>query len=497
MRDRADVLPADRRPAGQRAGAAGAPAAAPRRALWTYLVSGVAVFMVAMDNLVVTNALPVIRVDLGTGLEGLEWTVNAYTLSFAVFLLTGAALGDRFGRRRLFGLGLAVFTAASAAAAMAPTIGALVVARAVQGLAGAVVTPLTLTLLASVVPPARRGLAFGAWGAMSGLGVALGPVIGGAITQYSSWQWIFWINVPIGVVLLPLVALVRESRGGAGRLDLLGTVLATGGLFGIVFGLVRGNGHGWTSGQVLAGLVGGGLSLVAFALWQSRAAAPMVPLRMFASRGFTLANLISLVMAFGMFGSVFLLAQFLQTVQHYTPLQAGVRTLPWTAMPVLAAPIAGALTDRIGGRRIVALGLALQAAGVGWIAAVTAPGTPYSHLVVPFVLAGTGMGLFFAPITRLVLGFAPSHLEGVASGTSNALRQLGTVLGVAVLGAVFSSHGGYTSGQQFVDGLVPAAAVGAVALAVAAVVALVIPRGTVAAAPVEAGTPLVEPVLVA
>ena len=446
------------------------------RALWTYIVSGVAVFMVSMDNLVVTNALPVIRVDLGTGLEGLEWTVNAYTLSFAVFLLTGAALGDRFGRRLLFGLGLAVFTAASAAAALAPDINALVVARAVQGLAGAIVMPLTLTLLASVVPPARRGLAFGAWGAMSGLGVALGPVIGGAITQYSSWQWIFWINVPVGILLLPLVALVRESRGGAGRLDLVGTVLATTGLFGVVYGLVRGNGHGWASGQVLTGLVGGGVLLLAFVAWETRAAAPMVPLRLFASRGFALTNLISLVMAFGMFGAVFLLAQFLQTVQHYSPLEAGVRTLPWTAMPVLAAPVAGVLTDRIGGRRIVALGLALQAAGVGWLASITEPAAPYSHFVLPFILAGTGMGLFFAPITRLVLGFAPAHLEGVASGTANALRQLGTVLGVAVLGAIFSANGGYASGQQFVDGIKPAATVGAIALGVAALVALGVPR---------------------
>jgi EmrB/QacA subfamily drug resistance transporter len=451
------------------------------KAWWTYLVTGVAVFMVAMDNLVVTNALPVIRVDLGTGLEGLEWTVNSYTLTFAVFLLTGAALGDRFGRRRLLALGLAVFTAASAAAAMAPNIGVLVTARTVQGLGGAVVMPLTLTLLASVVPPARRGLAFGAWGAMSGVGVALGPVIGGAITEYASWQWIFWINVPIGLVLLPLIALVRDSRGGAGRLDLIGTALVTAGLFGIVYGLIRGNGEGWTSGSVLAGLLGGGAALVAFVAWQARASAPMLPLGMFASRGFTLANLIGLMMSFGMFGTVFLLAQFMQTVQHYSPLEAGVRTLPWTAMPALAAPVAGILTDRIGGQRIVALGLALQAAGVGWLAAITSPTLPYSHMIVPFVLAGLGMGLFFAPITRLVLGFVPSHLEGVASGASNAIRQLGTVLGVAVLGAIFAGGGGYASGQQFVDGVVPAATVGALVLAGGAVLALAIPRPRTAA----------------
>src|SRR5215475_8842451 len=258
-----------------------------RRAIWTYLVSGIAVFMVSMDNLVVTNALPVIRVSLGTGLEGLEWTINAYTLMFAVFLLPGAALGDRFGRRRVFAVGMTIFTAASAVAALAPSVGVLIAARAVQGLGGAVVMPLTLTLLASVVAPERRGLAFGLWGGMSGLGVALGPVIGGGITEYASWQWIFWVNVPIGILVLPVVALVRESRGGAGRLDPLGVTLVTVGLFGIVFGLVRGNSHGWTSGQVLFGLIGGSVLVLAFMAWQARARTPMVPLTLFRSRGFS------------------------------------------------------------------------------------------------------------------------------------------------------------------------------------------------------------------
>ncbi len=446
-----------------------------RRAVWTYLVSGIAVFMVAMDNLVVTNALPVIRVSLGTGLEGLEWTVNAYTLMFAVFLLPGAALGDRFGRRRVFAVGMSIFTAASAVAALAPNVGVLIAARAVQGLGGAVVMPLTLTLLASVVAPERRGLAFGLWGGMSGLGVALGPVIGGGITEYASWQWIFWINVPIGIVVLPMVALVRESRGGAGRLDPLGVLLVSLGLFGVVFGLVRGNSHGWTSGPVLAGLIGGGALVAAFLLWQARAATPMVPLTLFAHRGFSLINAVSLVMAFGMFGAVFLSAQFLQTVQGYSPFTAGLRTLPWTAMPVIVAPLSGLLSDRIGGRRVVTLALALQAAGIAWLAVVSAPTVAYGRLVPPFVLAGLGMGLFFAPAARMTLGFAPRNLEGVASGTSNALRQLGTVLGIAVLSSVFASYGGYRSGQQFVDGMVAAQRVGAVALAVAALLALGIP----------------------
>jgi EmrB/QacA subfamily drug resistance transporter len=447
-----------------------------RKALWTYLAAGVAVFMVSMDNLIVTNALPVIRTELGTGLEGLEWTVNAYTLTFAVFLLTGAALGDRFGRRRMLGIGLVVFTAASAAAALAPNIESLIAARAVQGLGGAIVMPLTLTLIASVTAPEKRGVALGIWGAAGGLGVALGPVIGGGITEYSSWQWIFWINVPIGALLLLVIPLVRESRGGAGRLDLAGVVLATAGLFGITFGLVRGNIHGWASAQVLTALIGGSVLLVAFLFWQTRARSPMVPLELFRSRGFSVVNAVSLVMAFGMFGSVFLGAQFMQTVLGYSPFEAGVRSLPWTAVPAFAAPVAGLLMDRIGARRIVALSMTLQAVGIGWLAMVSKVDTHYSALVPPFVISGLGMGLFFAPMARLTLGFAPRTLEGVASGTSNALRQLGTVLGIAVLGSVFSAYGGYASKASFVDGLTPAMRVGALVLAVGAGLMLLTPR---------------------
>jgi len=462
-----------------------------RKAFWTYLVSGVAVFMVSMDNLIVTNALPVIRTELGTGLEGLEWTVNAYTLTFAVFLLTGAALGDRFGRRRMLGIGLLVFTAASAAAALAPDIETLIAARAVQGLGGAMVMPLTLTLLASVTAPEKRGVALGIWGAMAGLGVALGPVIGGAITEGASWQWIFWINVPVGILLLPVVALVRESTGGAGKLDPIGVLLATAGLFGVTFGLVRGNGHGWTSPQVLTALIAGGVLVVAFVAWQARARNPMVPLELFRDRGFSVVNGVALVMAFGMFGSVFLGAQYMQTVLGYSPLEAGVRTLPWTAVPAVAAPIAGLLMDRVGARRIVAVALALQAIGIGWLAAQSTVDATYPSLVPPFVIAGLGMGLFFAPMARLTLGFAPRHLEGVASGTSNALRQLGTVLGVAVLGSIFSAYGGFGTAASFVDGLTPAMWVGAIVLAFGAGLVLLAPRHTTAPAP----QPVVEPEL--
>ena len=465
-----------------------------RKPLWTYLACCIAVFMISMDNLIVTNALPVIRQALNTGLEGLEWTVNAYTMTFAVLLLTGAALGDRFGRRRLLIIGVTVFTAASAASAMAPSIDVLIAARAVQGIGAAIVTPLTVTLIASVTPPQRRGMALGLWGATVGLGAALGPVIGGAVTDAASWQWIFWINVPIGIAVLPLLLLTRESRPGAGRLDPAGVLLATGGLFGIVFGLVRGNSHGWTSAQVLGGLIGGGLLVVAFGVWETRTATPMMPLSLFRNRGFSAASATMLLTNMAMFGVIFLVSQFLQSVLGYTPLGAGVHGLPWTAAPAVTAPIAGLLSDRLGGRRIVAIGVALQAIGIGWLAAVVTPTVPYADLVLPFLIAGTGLGFFFAPITRLTLGYAPGQLEGIASGTSNALRQVGTVLGIAVLGSVFSAVGGLGSSGQFTTGLTAALTVSAVILGASALVVMLAPETRPARqAAATAGVGLVVP----
>jgi EmrB/QacA subfamily drug resistance transporter len=433
--------------------------------------------MVTLDNLVVTTALPVIREDLGASIEELEWTVNAYTLTFAVFLLTGAALGDRFGRRRLFGLGLGIFTAASAAAALAPDIETLVAARAVQGLGGAIVLPLTLTLLSAAVPAEKRGLALGAWGGIGGLAVALGPVVGGAIVDGMSWQWIFWLNVPIGLVSIPLAySRLRESRGPNSRLDLPGVGLASAGLFGVVWGLVRGNAEGWASAEILTTLSLGAVAVAAFVLWELRAPAPMLPMRFFRNRTFTAIQISSLFMFFGMFGSIFLLAQFLQSVQGYSPLDAGLRTLPWTGMPMLVAPIAGALSDRIGGRPLMALGLAMQAVALGWLAAVSEPAVAYASLVPPFVIAGIGMSLFFAPVANVLLGSVRPQEEGQASGANNAIRELGGVFGVAVLASIFSSYGGYESGQTFVDGLVPAVWVGAAVVALGALAALAMPR---------------------
>ena len=312
------------------------------RAVWAVVITGLALFMASLDNLVVSTALPVIRVHLHAGLSGLEWTVNAYTLTFAVLLLSAAAVGERFGRRRIFVLGIAVFTGASALAALAPSIGVLVMARAIQGAGGAMIMPLSLTLLSAAVPPERRNVALGIWGAIGGAAVALGPLVGGAVTSGWSWQYIFWLNVPVGLVLVPLAWWkLSESRGARARLDLVGVAMVSVGLLGVVLGLVDGNSHGWTSTLVLSSFAVGAVLLVAFMAWELHSDHPMLDMRLFRDRGFTSVNVTAMLFSFGMFGAIFFLVQFLQTVQGLSPLAAGVRILPWTAMPMLLAPVVG------------------------------------------------------------------------------------------------------------------------------------------------------------
>jgi len=446
------------------------------RTLWTFAITSVALFMVVLDNLVVSTALPVIRVDLGASLEQLEWTVNAYTLTFAVFLLTGAALGDRFGRKRMFMIGVALFTGASAAAALAPSADWLIAARALQGIGGAIVTPLTLTILSAAVSRERRGVALGAWSGIAGLAVAMGPLVGGAVVEGISWQWIFWLNVPVGLLLIPLATRLGESYGPDRALDLPGLGMASAGLLGIVWGLVNGNADGWSSPAIVGALAAGAAFLAAFVGWELRTPRPMLPMRFFRDRAFAAANGASLFMYFGMFGSIFLLSQFFQTAQGYSPLGAGLRILPWTLMPMFVAPVAGALSDRIGGRPLMATGLALQAAGLGWIAAVSTATVDYVSLVGPFILSGIGMALFFAPVANVVLSAVRPQEEGKASGTNNAIREVGGVLGVAVLASIFARYGGYESPQTFNDGLVPALWIGAGVLAAGSAVAWLIPR---------------------
>ncbi|HSD78472.1 MAG TPA: DHA2 family efflux MFS transporter permease subunit [Solirubrobacteraceae bacterium] len=468
---------------------------ASRSALRTLLVVSAALFMTSLDNLIVTVALPSIRADLGASIEGLEWTVNAYTLTFAVLLIPAAALGDRFGRRRVFLVGLALFTLASAAAALAPSTGALVLARALQGAGGAVIAPLSLTLLADAYPPERRGLALGVWAGVSGFGVAVGPLLGGLVVEGLAWQWIFWLNVPLGLLLLPLAASVlRESHGPSPRLDLPGVALVGAGLLGVVLGLVRGNADGWTSAPIVASLAGGVVLLGAFLAWERRAAAPMVPLALFGSRAFAATNAVGFVMFFGMFGSIFLLTQVLQFALGAGPLDAGVKMLAWTGTIAVVAPLAGATADRVGPRAFLTTGLALQGAALLWMASVTEPGLGYGSLVVPFVMAGAGMALCFAPSTSAILAAVRPEQAGQASGVANAIRELGGVFGVAILASVFSAAGGYASPQAFTDGAVPAVTVGGIVVLAGALLALVaLPSQRRAAAQRAGASPSIAP----
>jgi EmrB/QacA subfamily drug resistance transporter len=415
------------------------------------------VFMAALDALVVATALPVLRTELGASLADLEWTVNAYNLAFACMILTGAALGDRFGRRRMYLIGLAVFTAASAAAALASTVPALIGARAVQGIGAAIVFPLTLTLISEAFPPEKRGAAIGMWGGISGAAVALGPLVGGAIIQGISWQWIFWLNVPIGLILIPLSAVkLRESHGPRPQLDIPGLLLIGAGLFALTWGLVRAPSVGWGNTEVVAALAVGALLVTGFLLWQTRARYPMLPVGYFRRRGFSTANVVVFFLFVSLFGSVFLMVQLLQTAQGHSPLAAGLRILPWTAMPLLVAPLAGALSDRFGNRPFMALGLALQAAGLGWIASITGPDMGYGQMSLGFIVAGVGMAMCFPTVASTVVSSVPPNDVGVAAGTNNALRQLGGVFGVAVVAAVFAANGGYATTDTFLDGFTPA-----------------------------------------
>jgi EmrB/QacA subfamily drug resistance transporter len=435
--------------------------------------------MVALDALVVSTALSTIRLHLGASIEELEWTVNAYTLSFAVLMMTGSALGDRFGRRRLFTAGLALFVAASAACALAPDTGWLIIARAVQGAGAALVTPLSLALLSTAFPPVRRGWAMGIFSGVTGLAVLGGPLVGGAITQGIAWQWIFWLNVPIGLVTIPLaLRRVEESFGSKTALDIPGLALATGAALGVVWGLVRGNSAGWGSLEVVASLAVGVLLVPAFIAWELRAGEPMLPMGLFRSPAFSSANAANFFLFASLFGTVFFMAQFLQTAQHHGPLNTGVRLLPWTATLFVVAPLAGAAVSRIGERPLIVAGLFLQAVGMAWIALIAEPHLAYAQMVAPLIVAGAGVSMAMpATQSSAVNSVAPQYI-GKATGTFSTVRQLGGAFGVAVLVAVFAGAGSYASAQAFSDGFAPAIGVAAALSLMGAIAAIAVPRRT-------------------
>jgi EmrB/QacA subfamily drug resistance transporter len=424
---------------------------------WVLALTSVASFMVSLDTQVVATALPVIRVHLHASLAALEWTVNAYTLSFAVLLLTGAALGERLGRRRMLAVGIGIFTVASAGCALAPNAGALVAARAAQGAGAALVLPLALALLSAGFPPQRRAWAIGIFSAVTGLAVAGGPIVGGAVAQGIAWQWIFWLNVPIGAVMIPLILtrLTASARVPA-RLDPLGLVLATGGVLGLVWALIRANSLGWTSAEIVGTLAAGAALVGAFIGWELKAAQPMVPMRLFRSRAYSAGNAACLCVFGVLFGMVFFMAQFLQTGLGYGPLSAGLRLVPgWAALTVIA-PFAGTLIRRFGERTLIAAGLTLFAAALTWIALIARTGLPYADMVAPLILAGAGVSVAIPPTQSVVMtAVAPADI-GKASGTFNTLRQLGGVFGVAICAAVFAAHGSYASPAAFTSGFGPA-----------------------------------------
>jgi EmrB/QacA subfamily drug resistance transporter len=438
--------------------------------------------------LVVATALNTIRRDLGTSIGQLEWTVNAYTLSFAVLLLTAAALGDRFGRRRLFAVGLAVFGAASAGCALAPSVGWLIAARAIQGAGAALIMPVALALLNAAFPPQRRGWAMGIFGAVTGLSAVVGPVVGGAITQGIAWPWIFWLNVPIALAAIPLVlGRIKESTGPAGPLDVTGLILGAGAAFGLVWGLVRGNSAGWTSSGVLAAFAAGAVLGVAFVRREARAAAPMLPMRLFRSRAFSAGNGVIFFLNAAITGAVFFMAQFQQVTLGQGPLDAGLRLLPWGLVPFLVAPRAGALADRLGERPLIVTGLFLETAGLAWIAAISTPTVSYPMMIMPMVVSGAGLALAIPAVTKSVIGSVAPGDIGKASGSFSTMRQLGGAFGVAILAAVFAAIGGYTSPAAFSQGFRPAMGAAATLALAGAIAGLMLPgRREVTPAPAAA-----------
>jgi EmrB/QacA subfamily drug resistance transporter len=461
---------------------------------WVLALTSAASLMVSLDSQVVATALPAIRLHLHASLASLEWTVNAYTLSFAVLLLTGAALGERLGRRRMLAAGVALFTAASAACALASNAGALVAARAVQGAGAALMLPLSLALLSAAFPPHRRAWALGIFSSVTGVAVLAGPVVGGAVTQGISWAWIFWLNVPIGLIMIPLIlAKIPVDGRGRVRLDPVGLILATGGTLGIVWALIRANAIGWASLEIAVTLAAGALLAVAFVAWELRAADPMVPLRLFRSRAFAAGNAAAFCVFATLLSLVFFMAQFLETGLGYGPLGAGLRLLPGWATLTLIAPFSGTLISRVGERPLIAGGLTLTAGGLAWIALIARAGLPYSHLVAPLVVAGVGASIAIPATMNAVMTSVPPAAIGKASGTLNMLRQLGGVFGIAICAAVFAARGDYASPATFASGFAPAMGACAGLAVLGAVAGLAIPnRSAKSMPPVQAPQHVLE-----
>src|SRR5580692_9250561 len=453
---------------------------------WVLGLTSTAYFMVVLDSVVVITALPRMQLDLQVGVASLQWTLTAYNIAFAAGIITAAAVGDRFGRRRIFNLGLALFTVSSAVCALAPDAPELIAARTVQGLAGAIVLPLSLTILTTTFPAERRGMIIGIYGGLAGLAVALGPIIGGAVTQGLDWHWIFWINVPIGAVALPLaLRLLPDSHGARERLDLVGAALVTGAVVAIVWALVRGDQAGWTSAEIVGCLVAGAFALVAFAAWEHRTSEPMVPLRLFRSTAFAVGNATTFLMTGAIFAAGFLVTQEFQLARGYSPVAAGVRLLPFFATPMLISPVAGAVSDRVGRRPVMVTGLFMQAAGFAWVAARGSLSTSWVELDIALLVAGAGVSMALPTVPTAVLNAVAPHELGKASGINYMMQRFGAVFAIAVASATFAAYGHLGTPASVTDGFKPAlaACAGFALLAALSALAITTPKTQHAPAP--------------
>ncbi|WDM17592.1 MFS transporter [Streptomyces lavenduligriseus] len=449
--------------------------------VWALIATSLPMFMVSLDNLIVTNALPEISREFGVRQSELQWVMNGYVLAFAGLLLASAALGDRFGRRRVFLAGVALFTASSIACALAGSVGTLIAARIVQGAGAAAILPVSLTLAVAAVPRRQRNMAVGVWGGVNGLGIAVGPLAGGLVTEQIDWNWIFWINVPVGAVALPLALMaVRESRGDNRTLNRLSMVLVTGSVVAAVWGIVEAADHGWGRGTTLTGLAVAAAFAVGFVLSERVGTSPLIPRHMYRVPAFVLSNVVSVTMYFGVFGSIYFLTQFLQGPMGYSPFEAGLRTLPWTVAPMIVVPVATQFVDRVGGGVLQAAGCALQGIGLGWIAFIVTPDVGYGAMVPALALAGIGMGLVFAGNPATVIASVREAEHNKASGANNTSREFGGALGVAVLTTVFSrqitGHGSAAAPGTFTDGLQYVLWAGAAVVLLGALSALFIKR---------------------
>ena len=459
-----------------------------RRLGWVLGLTSTGYFMVILDSVVVITALPRMQRDLHVSLSSLQWTLNAYGIAFAAGIITAAALGDRLGRRKVFTIGLALFTVASVACALAPNASGLIAARTVQGLGGAIVLPLSLTILTTAFPAERRGMIVGIYGGLAGLAVAMGPIVGGAVTQGIDWHWIFWINVPIGVIAVLLsLRLLPESYGAPERLDLMGVGLVTAGVVSLVWALSRANNVGWSSAEVVGTLVAGAVLLVAFVRWETSVAEPMVPLRMFSVRDFAIGNLTTFLMSGAIFAAGLLVTEEFQLARHYSPVGAGVRLLPFFATPMFVSPIAGALSDRIGRRPIMVVGLSMLTAGFVWVAWHGSLATSWIELVIALLIAGVGISMALPTVPTAVLSAVAPHEMGKASGINYMAQRFGAVFAIAIGSAVFSANGHLGSPASVTAGFRPALWTCACFAVLAALTAFCIsPPRTAAIVPVEA-----------